>query len=327
MFYALCAAVCLAVLFITIAGTLLLSSGGAWFLRRRAHRIAPAVLSNLLFAVRLLPLMLALFFVMGFALPSFLRFEPRGTSEGVGLRLILLSTLGIVVLGRIAMRWYRIHRATALVRSEWLHGARKLSVKFGSAPVYSVERGRGVVAVLGTFRPTVFVARPVLSALTPAELAAVLAHEAGHVRAFDNLKQLLMKITQPPRWLRSLKSMDSVWMNASELAADEAALAEGVAVEDLASALVKVLRMGQTAPAPEIAASHLVPNAGCSAVGERVLHLQHLLNGDIRPGSRSGGRRVKMFALISVAAAALLYVSAVNSFLPFVHEALEWLVR
>src|SRR5207248_6329680 len=66
IFYALCAAVCLAVLFITIAGTLLLSSGGAWLLRRYAGRIEPAVLSNLLFAVRLLPLMLALFLVIGF---------------------------------------------------------------------------------------------------------------------------------------------------------------------------------------------------------------------------------------------------------------------
>src|SRR5436305_10654110 len=126
MFYALCAAVCLAVLFITIAGTLLLSSGGAWFLRRYARTIAPAVLSNLLFAVRLLPLVLALFLVIGFALPSFLRFEPRTTKEGVGLRLILLAILGIAVLGRFGMRWYRIHRATALVRNEWLHVAQTL---------------------------------------------------------------------------------------------------------------------------------------------------------------------------------------------------------
>ena len=324
MFYALCAGVCLAVLFITIAGTLLLSSGAAWLLRRHAGRIAPAVLSNLLFAVRLLPLMLALFLVIGFALPSFLRFEPHTTTEGVGWRLILLSILGIAVLGRIGIRWYRIHRATALVRSEWLHGAQKLSVKFGPAPVYSVERSRGVVAVLGTFRPRVFVAQSVLSALTPAELEAVLAHETGHVRAFDNLKQLLMKITQPPRWLRALKYMDAAWTNASELAADEAALAAGVAVEDLASALVKVLRIGQAAPTAEIAASHLVPNASCSAVGERVLHLQHLLNGEIQPAP---GANSKRFALISAALSIVLYVFAVNSFLPLVHEALEWLVR
>ena len=324
MFYALCTAVCLAVLFITITGTLLLSSGGAWLLRRHARQIVPAVLSNLLFAVRLLPLILALFFVIGFALPSFLRFEPRATTEGVGWRLTLLSILGIVVLGRIGIRWYRIHRATALVRKEWLRGAQKLSVRFGSAPVYSVERAKGVIAVLGTFHPRVFVARSVISALTPAELAAVLAHEAGHVRAFDNLKQLLMKITQPPRWLRSLKSMDAAWTNASELAADEAALAQGVAVEDLASALVKVLRMGQTGPALEIAASHLVPNASCSAVGERVLRLQHLLNGEVRPASQFKGKRS---ALIFAVLAAVLYVAAINSLLPFVHEALEWLVR
>src|SRR5947209_15697230 len=200
MYYLLCAAVCLAVLFISVAATLLVSSGGAWLLRRYTHSTAPALLSNLLFAVRLLPLIAAFFFVAGFALPSFLRFEPRSTSEGVGVRLILLAVLGAVVVWQIGWRWYRIHRATAQVQQEWLRGAEELSITHNSAPVYAVDRSRGLVAVLGAFRPKIFVARSVLSALTPAELSAVLAHEAGHVRAFDNLKQLLMKITRPPDW-------------------------------------------------------------------------------------------------------------------------------
>jgi BlaR1 peptidase M56 len=324
MFYALCAAVCLAVMFIVIVGTLLLSSGGAWVLRRFLRSLEAGTLANLLFAVRLLPFIAALFFISGFVLPAFLRFEPRHTSEGVGLKLILLSALGALVLGTIAARWYRVRRATTVVRNQWLTRAQALPLSYGSAPVFAVEQGRGLVAVLGIFRPRIFVARKVLSVLTPAELAAVLAHELGHVNAFDNLKQTLLKITQPPQWLRSLKSLDQLWVNASEMAADEAALARGNAVEDLASALVKVSRLGETMPT-RIAACHLVPDTSCSAVGERVLHLQDLLNGQGQPLTRTS--RPGLRSLSFIAGAVIVYATVLQFSLPIVHEALEWLVR
>src|SRR5947209_6594676 len=113
MFYLLCAAVCLAALFITIAATLLVSSGGAWLLRRYGRSTSPALLCNLVFVLRLLPVLAAIIFVAGFALPSFLRFEPRSTSENVGPRLILLSLLGGVIVWQAGVRWYRIYRATS----------------------------------------------------------------------------------------------------------------------------------------------------------------------------------------------------------------------
>src|SRR5947209_14340574 len=152
MFYLLCAAVCLAVLFITIAATLLVSSGGAWLLRRYARSTPPALLCNLVFVLRLLPVVAGIFFVAGFALPSFLRFEPRSTSEDVGPRLILLSLLGAVVVWQASVRWYRIYRATSQAEKQWLDRAEKLSLSHNSAPVYAVERTKGLVAVLGVFR-------------------------------------------------------------------------------------------------------------------------------------------------------------------------------
>jgi hypothetical protein len=326
MFYALCTAVCLAVLFIVIAGTLLLSSGGGWLLRRFAPSLAPALLSNILFGLRLLPFIAGLVFILGFALPSFLRFEPHSTNEGVGLKLVLLSMLGAAVIGRIGYQWIRMRRTTTRVLRQWLQKAEPLHAA-GSAPVYVMDGNQGLVAVLGTRKPKIFVARGVLSALSSEEFAAVLAHELGHVKALDNLKQILLKITQPPAWFRSLKSLDTVWGHASEMAADEAALAEGVAVEDLASALVKVSKLGCGVPSVHMAACHLVPDANHSVIGDRVLHLQALLNGEARPASRSGIKHWKRLTVLAATACALIYVAGVNLALPVVHEAIEWLVR
>jgi hypothetical protein len=326
MFYALCAAVCLAVLFIVVAGTMLLSSGSGWFVRRFARSFAPASLSNLLVVLRLLPFLAGAIFIVGFALPSFLRFEPRSTNEGVGVKLVLLSMLGAAVILRIAYQWYRLHRTTSRVLNQWEREATPLPAAC-SAPVYVVEGSHGLVAVLGTLRPRIFVAKGVLSALDSAELDAVLAHELGHVKSLDNLKQVLLKITQPPAWFRSLKFLDTVWGHASEMAADEAALAEGVAVEDLASALIKVSRLGGSLPAAHMAACHLVPDANHSVIGDRVLHLQKLLKGEARPASPFAGRHWKPLAMLAATACAVIYVAALNLSLPVVHEAIEWLVR
>lgn len=327
MFYALCAAICLAVLFIVMSVTLLLSSGGGWFLRRFGRALPPALLSNAVLGLRLLPVLAALLFILAVALPAFVELEPRSTDEGLGLKLFLFAGLGAVVLSRFALEWYRLHRRTSRLRRQLLRGAEPLSLSSSPAPVYAVEESRGLVAVVGTLRPRVFVARGVLAALTPAELKAVLAHEIGHVRAFDNLKQFLLKITRPPAWLRGLASLDGLWTHASEMAADEAALSGGAEVEDLASALIKVSRLGQSLRPADVAACHLVPDAGCSALGERVLHLQELLNGN---SSRNGGtthRRFKVWGWSAAAALVFAYMAALPVILPAVHEAIEWLVR
>lgn len=329
MFFALCAAISLAALFIVIAVTLLVSSAGGSFLRRFERSLAPAVLSNLLFSLRLLPFAAAFLFVAGFALPAFVRFEPRSSGEPVGLKLIILSLLGAAVLGRIGWQYYRVQRSTSRIRKQWLRTAEPLSLNCTSIPVYLVHNNEGLVAVTGILRPKIFLARGVLSSLTPAELQAVLAHEAGHVRSFDNLKQVLLKITQPPSWLRSLKSLDSAWNAVSEVAADEAALSDNhqVAVEDLASAVVKVSRLQQASPSPQLAACHLVPDGNCSVIGGRVLHLQQLLKGEPPSNRDLFTRRLKVVAYTVAATITALYIASLPLALPAVHEALEWLVK
>jgi beta-lactamase regulating signal transducer with metallopeptidase domain len=192
------------------------------------------------------------------------------------------------------------------------------------APVYRVENSASLVAVAGIFRPRIFVAREITETLSQDELRAALAHEMAHVSSFDNLKQLLLKITRAPRWLKALHNVDAEWTDASEIAADHEALAGGTSVLDLSSALIKVGRLIRPVTSREPVASHLVPPTCGSALENRVTCLSEILEGAGATPARSGKRsRVLLPLLLTLAA----YIACVNALLPAVHEALEFLVR
>jgi hypothetical protein len=180
------------------------------------------------------------------------------------------------------------------------------------------------VAVAGIFRSRIFVAREITEALSPDELRAALAHELAHVSSFDNLKQLLLKITRAPRWLKALHSVDAEWTDASEIAADQEALAEGTSVLDLSSALIKVGRLSRPLTGRELVASHLVPPTCGSALENRVTCLSEILEGNGATPARSAKRGHLLLPLVLTLTA---YLACVNAVLPAVHEALEFLVR
>src|SRR5258708_36091035 len=102
MFYILCFALCLAVWFIVLAGTSMLGLWGARFLGSLVYSSAAARAANRLFAIRVLPLFFACLVTFGFALPAFVKFEPRSTGEIVRLRVLVLGAFGAFSL--IAMR-------------------------------------------------------------------------------------------------------------------------------------------------------------------------------------------------------------------------------
>jgi Zn-dependent protease with chaperone function len=185
--------------------------------------------------------------------------------------------------------------------------------------------------VLGIFQPEIFVARQVAQVLSPEELSAAIAHERAHVRSFDNLKQLLLKITRPPRWIwmkmNTSRLTETAWINASEVAADEAALATGASPLDLSAALVKVARLTSRAVVSEaVTASHLLPVFRGSSMEARMSHLQELLE-DAVPSHPAEMRNRKYRILLPLVVLAIAYGTCVNAVLPWVHEALESLVR
>jgi Zn-dependent protease with chaperone function len=326
VYYGLAIVLCLAVLFIVLAGASLFCAAGLWMGIRLLKSLAPRTRANLLFGFRVLPLFLALLITVGFVLPAFLRFEPRSSGEMIGLRLLGLAGLGGVLLAAIAIRTLKVVRATIYAQRQWLRNSTPVKAEQVQPPVYCIDAPAPLLAVTGIFQPRIFVARTVAENLSMNELSAAIAHEMAHVNALDNLKQLVLKISRPPRWLNIFRNSDTAWLTASEMAADEGAVAKGASSLELSSALVKVGRLSRQAGISSlIAASHLLPAAAESCIEMRVMHLQKLLENDELQNLKNSDSR--LFWISSFAVAALAYVVCMNAILPWMHEALELLVR
>lgn len=311
-------------MFVVTAATTLASAPLLPLVMARTGR-QPGVAANLIFVLRILPALLGLMVAAGLVLPAFLEFEPSATGEIPGVPLLLLAILGGLIVSVTLARCWQILRTTFVVQRKWLQHAERLGLHEGQVPVYCVDQSSALMAVTGVLRPRVFVSRDVACTLNGSELDAALAHELSHVSAGDNLKQLFLKVTRPPRWMPFLGRLDSAWANNSELAADEGAIIRGSSALDLSSALIKVGRLSTHHHARAgLAASHLVDGCG-SATQARAARLRELLEGN---GGLTSSRDAdcSFYTPVVLAAAVLLYVALLNS-LPAIHELLEFLVR
>ncbi|HEY6250591.1 MAG TPA: M56 family metallopeptidase, partial [Candidatus Angelobacter sp.] len=255
-------------------------------------------------------------------------FEPRSTHEIMGMRLLVLAACGGLALAGIAARSWRVIRATSQARQNWRSHSRRVQPEGVQVPVYCADGPCPLLAVTGVFRPEIFVATTVTQSLSVNELSAALAHELAHVSSRDNLKQMVLKITRPPQWLNPFRHSDVAWLKASEVAADEGALARGASALDLSAALIKVGQLGRQAPLNSaIAASHLLPETAESCIAVRVMHLERLLKGEGDPTRVRNSHHNRNWPILSLALLVISYAVCVNAILPWMHEALELLVR
>lgn len=212
--------------------------------------------ARFLFALRVLPTAAALA-VTALAVLAWLACEPGRADEQPGVVLLALAGAALVTIGAGLRRGVRTLRATQSVIAEWTAGAEPLSLPEGPAPAFRIRHAFPAVCLAGIRSPRLFVAEQVLDALTAPELAAVVAHEAGHLAARDNLKGLLIAFSMD-MLTSSGRRLEREWHSASESAADDAATSDAAPPRGLAlaSALVKVAglapssaRLGQPVPA------------------------------------------------------------------------------
>jgi Zn-dependent protease with chaperone function len=329
MFYLLCIALCLAVMFLVFAVAAALSVPAIKLGRVALQRARPQTQTSAWFLFRLAPFALAATVSLGLALPAFLEFEPPSTGEMLEWPLLALAAAGAAVLLVVAVRLVRMIFATRTLERRWIARAHLLDVPGLSCPVYAVRGVESLLAVTGIFHPQVFVSSDVAEALSEEELSAALAHELAHVRRFDNLQQLLLKSTQLP--LGAFRAADAEWSSASEIAADENAVHQGASALELSSALIKVGRLsGRTVAPVRLAASHLIP-CGCGgSTGQRIARLRTLLENfnESELAQRGADRHIRLGGKIVVALAfSAAYVVCLATSLPAVHGALELLVR
>jgi beta-lactamase regulating signal transducer with metallopeptidase domain len=303
----------------------------AHFRGSSARRIA-----DLLFTLRLFPLVSATIVTAVLTVPSFLLFEPRGIDEPVGEIPLALTLCGVALgIFGIVNAGLAMSKASRAI-SGWARDAQPIetgSIEIGPIEAESMRIKREPVLVLriaqsapamiaaGIAHPMVLVSGAAESQLSIRELRSALKHEVAHVRRRDNLKKLVLRFVVFP----GMAALESAWLEATEMAADDAAVSNAGEALDLAAALIKLSRLGPVESPLNLAAA--LAHSPTSMVNARVERLIEWNDERLEPESRhrSWPDVVAMTATVSAMAAAFAVIYL--QLLAHIHTATEWMVR
>ena len=273
----------------------------------------------------LLPSLGGLAAALGLALPAWIAHEPRGSGETAGPLLIALAIAGAaLVLARAGAALLDLWRTSRLAR-RWSAAGRPLAGL--PLPATRFAHQFPVAAVVGLVRGRLFLADGLLRALSPEELDGVVAHEAAHRAARDNLKRLLLRASPD---LLALSGpgvrLRQAFEEATEAAADERACA-CVSPLALARALLKVAAL--VPPGQELDAA-LVAFHRDGSLSARVRGLvaahERAVASTPGPGQAPRPDERGLDTALGVAVLSALAVAGSLS-LPLVHRLLESLVH
>lgn len=279
---------------------------------RRVGWLGRVVTADAVLGIRLVPAAGAALLDLTIVLPAFLLYEPPHAHDRPGALLMISAVLALLVLADGVRRAWGAWRATrALVRRVPLLRIQSLA---GGAEISVINVAEPLVAVVGSWRQRIVAARCVAAACDGEEFRQVIAHEAAHMGARDNLKLLAM-LAMPDvlAWLPAGTALTAQWRAATEIEADESASgADPRKRVALASALIKVARLSVASGRPHRGAR----------VGGYFGGLEHRIRRLLAPSPGANpafpGRRVIATALLVSLLAVPLY--------SFVHRAIEVLV-
>jgi Zn-dependent protease with chaperone function len=271
--------------------------------------------ADLLFAIRMLPLAISLAVTFTFTVPSCMLLEPHVIREPVGAMPLVLGLGGLILLLLGILNATAAVVAASRTIATWVGDG--LLVKEGSSvPVLRISRVVPALTAAGIFRPQVLMSAAVEVVLNASELRSALRHELAHVRRRDNLKKLLLRLVVFP----GMAALEGAWLEAMEIAADDAAVSTASEALDLAAALVKLSRLATLPSAPDIATTLIhAPLASVNARIERLI----AWNGQQKPALALLPLYAVCATLTTVAAVAVTYHQALER----IHIATEWLVR
>jgi Zn-dependent protease with chaperone function len=284
-----------------------------------AQRLSVRRAADMLFALRMFPFVTAALMTAALTVPSFLLLEPRATDEPVGAVSLALGacglTLGLVGIMNAAI----VLRRASRVVTEWMRGARPAE-SASTVPVLTISSASPAMTATGILRPRILLSSAAEMQLTGSELQAALNHELAHVRRADNLKKLLMRFVAFP----GMTGLEAAWLETTEMAADDAAVATTGDALDLAAALIKLSRLVPHTATTDLTAAfvHGPRSAVCARV-ERLLAWGKEHNRAAEKHSRSYGITLSLATFSTIAMFALTY----GKLLVQVHTATEWLVR
>ncbi len=282
--------------------------------------------AEILFALRIAAPALALVFVSLFLLPAYVGYEPRATSEVVSIKLAAFALLSAVGVAFAIHRACRSYLATRALRRQWLAVATEIELAGIDVPAFRFPHSFPIIAVIGTIRPRLFIADQVLQSLSADELGAAIAHECGHLAARDNLKRGLLRVCRDALLIAPFgRSLDRVWAETSEGAADEHAAQVSPAVAlNLASALVRIARMIPVGPQPDLPLAAFLVGDESRGVKARVRRLLELASSNREARSRQFAfARVLPLVAIGLLIALGVTLASSSSILLAVHSIVE----
>jgi len=288
--------------------------------------------ADTLFALRMIPLLVATGVTLLLAVPSFLLLEPRAVDEALGLPAGLLGCCGLALIAvgfwNAGTAWIKALRTVA----RWSGAAQSRELNFSSLDVGASFAGlqkttsasilRSAVSAwpltaAGVLRPSVWLTSAAESVLNERELAAALQHEFVHVRRWDNLRKLILRLVAFP----GMAGLESAWRQATEMAADDAAVSSAAEALDLASAVIKLSRLVPLQAPPDLTTA-LVQNS-LESVNARVERLVTWSERQQIPAPKYSWR----YALCGAAATIVTLAAMYSTLLLRMHMATEWLVR
>src|ERR1035437_8102494 len=315
---------CLAAFFVihSVTGLVVAASGPA--AGRAARGMRPRSAGRFLLALRLLPAALALFVVAGLCVPSYLWLEPETNAEEVGAGCLAAAILAAALWPLSTARGVRA-AARSMRHARESERLGRLSTLPGSRmPVRIVDAPAPLLALVGVFVSRLAISRPVIGALSAAQMAAALRHEEAHLVSRDNLKRLLMQLA--PGLLPCFHGFDAAergWARFTEWDADDDAVAGDAHLSlSLAAALVRIARMGGTPPASPLSASFLGDSREISARVDRLLSPAPAA--PIRPGN---GAAVTAVVALAAGCTALHAASGDSAVGPPDHRTTDSLVE
>jgi len=309
-------------IFILLYSALSLAVCGVWRnLRLGTQRHSARRCADLLFILRTIPLLVATAATFALAVPSFLLLEPRAVNEPIGVLPVILGLCGMGTL--LAGIW---KAAAALLRASrtvarWSSDTGVIGVgRVHSMDSISVLRISGAAPPLtaaGILRPRVWLSRAAEFVLSERELLSALRHEVVHVRRRDNLRKLILRLIAFP----GMVELESTWREATEMAADDAAVSSASEALDLAAAVIKLSRLAPLEAPAELTTA--LVNSPAESVNARVERL--IAWTEPRP---SPAKRYSLgYRLFAVAVVVVTLVVTYTELLVRVHAATEWLVR
>lgn len=295
----------------------------------KANRWSAEKCARISFALRILPTIFAFVFVAAFFLPAYLLFEAYSTNEVVTIKLALpalISAAGVsFAIFRVFGAWWMTRRLVA----NWLKLSEPITIENIAIPVYCISHPFPVIAVVGAFRPRMFVARQIFDSLSDEEFQAAIAHEYGHLVAYDNFKRILLRICRDLLIVSCGRKLDRAWTETSEASADEYAAHSGgdATALSLASALVKVARIVPQGASPAMPVGAFLVEAQTADITYRVRRLLELTqNKDARATQTWLGFGLTFWLTLGGFSAVILVLATNRRFLQNIHYGYEYVV-